>query len=106
MSAGVVWAAVIAASLISLGQKWLGYQVPPRVLERPTVSRVTALLPVALLGALLATQTFTSGSRLVIDARLAGVAVAALLLWCRAPFLLVVIAGAAVTAGLRLLGLP
>ncbi|UYG15529.1 AzlD domain-containing protein [Brachybacterium huguangmaarense] len=102
----ILWIAVIVAALASFAQKWLGYQVPPSVLDRPVVARVTTLLPVALLGALVATQTVTSGSQLVLDARVAGLVVAALLLWRRAPFLVVVIAGAAVTAGLRLLGLP
>lgn len=106
MSTTVLWVAVIAASVLSLGQKWLGYQVPESVLERPLVAHVTSLLPVALLGALVATQTLTIGPAVVLDSRLAGIAVAALLLWRRAPFLVVVIAGAAVTAGLRLLGLP
>lgn len=106
MTVTVLWIAVIVASLASLAQKWLGYQVPAHLLENPVVARVTGLLPIALLGALLATSTFTSGRDAVLDARVLGVAVAALLLWRRAPFLLVVIAGAAVTAGLRLLGMP
>lgn len=102
----VLWIAVIAASLVSLAQKWLGYQVPPELLERPLLARVTQLLPVALLGALVATQTVTSGQALVVDSRLGGLAAAAILLRVRAPFLVVVLAGAAVTAGLRALGLP
>jgi hypothetical protein len=40
----------------------------------------------------------------MIDARLPALAVAAFLLWRRAPFLVVVIAGAAVAAVLRALG--
>lgn len=100
----VLWIAVIAASLISFAQKWIGYQAPPAVLERPRVARVTLLLPVALLGALVATQAATSGSELVADARLAGLAVAAVMLALRAPFLAVVVAAAVVTALLRALG--
>lgn len=46
----MLWIAVIAASLASFVQKWLGYQVPSEVLERPRVARVTRLLPIALLG--------------------------------------------------------
>lgn len=106
MSTTALWVAVVAASLGALLQKWIGYQVPESVLERPLVARVTTLLPVALLGALVATQTLTSGQHVVADSRIVGVAVAGVLLWRRAPFLVVVIAGAAVTAGLRLLGLP
>lgn len=84
--------------------KLAGYLLPLHVLERPVVQRVSVMLPVALLAALVAIQTMTSGHDLVVDARLAGLAVAALLLLVRAPFL-VVIAGAALTAALlRLVG--
>lgn len=102
----ILWVAVLAAALLSFVQKWLGYQVPPGALEKPAVARVTGYLPVALLGALVATQTLTQGQAIVLDARVVGVGVAALLLWRRAPFLVVVLVGAGVTAGLRLLGLP
>ncbi len=44
-------------------------------------------------------QTVGAGQAIVVDARLPAVAVAALLLWARAPFLVVVV-GAAVTAAL------
>lgn len=100
----LLWIAVIAASVLSFTQKWIGYQAPPDVLERPRVSRITTLLPIALLGALVATQSATSGSGIVLDARLAALAAAAVLLWLRAPFLVVVIGAAVVAAGLRALG--
>lgn len=100
----MLWIAVIAASVLSFGQKWLGYQAPPDVLEKPRIARITTMLPIALLGALVATQAATSGTELVADARLAALAVAALLLVLRAPFLVVVIGAAVVAAGLRALG--
>lgn len=100
----MLWIAVIAASLASFVQKWLGYQVPSEVLERPRVARVTRLLPIALLGALVAVQTATDGTAIVADARLAAVGVAAVLLVLRAPFLVVVIGAAAAAATLRALG--
>lgn len=100
----LLWIAVIGASVLSFAQKWIGYQAPPDVLERPRISRITTLLPIALLGALVATQTATSGSQIMLDARLAALAAAAVLLWLRAPFLVVVIGGAVVAAGLRALG--
>lgn len=100
----LLWIAVIAASVLSFAQKWLGYQVPQDVLERPRISRITTLLPIALLGALVATQTATSGSELVLDARLAALAVAVALLIARAPFLVVVVGAAGAAAALRTLG--
>ena len=101
----MLWIAVIAASVLSFVQKWVGYQAPPDVLDRPRIARVTTLLPIALLGALVATQAATSGSALVLDARLAALAVAAVMLWLRAPFLAVVVGAAVVAAGLRALGI-
>ncbi|WP_394214537.1 AzlD domain-containing protein [Brachybacterium vulturis] len=99
-----LWIAVIAASVLSFAQKWIGYQAPPDVLERPRVSRITTLLPIALLGALVATQAATSGSEIVLDARLAGLGAAVVLLVLRAPFLVVVVGAAVVAAGLRAAG--
>ena len=75
---------------------------PQRLLEHPLASRVSALLPVALLAALVAVQTLSTGTRLVVDARLAGVAAAVVALLLRAPFLVVVAVAAATTAGVRL----
>ena len=56
-----------------------------------------------LLAALILTQTLSSGHRLVIDARLPALAVAAILVWKRAPFLVVVLAAACTAALLRAL---
>ncbi|GAB2949208.1 hypothetical protein GCM10027028_59410 [Streptomyces sundarbansensis] len=83
--------------------KLLGLLVPAGVLERPLVQRMAALLPVALLAALTAQQTFGDGHQIVLDARAAGLGAAALALVLRAPFLVVVGAGVLVTAGARAL---
>ncbi|MFD5941457.1 AzlD domain-containing protein [Streptomyces griseus] len=83
--------------------KLLGLLVPAGVLERPLVQRMAALLPVALLAALTAQQTFGDGQQFVLDARAAGLGAAALALVLRAPFLVVVGAGVLVTAGVRAL---
>jgi hypothetical protein len=73
-------------------------------MERPTPSRVATLLTVALLAALVVTQSLERDHGIVLDARLPAVAVAALLLAVRAPFIVVVLSAALVAAGLRLLG--
>ncbi|MET8884902.1 AzlD domain-containing protein [Streptomyces rubiginosohelvolus] len=83
--------------------KLLGLLVPAGVLERPLVQRMAALLPVALLAALTAQQTFGDGQQLVLDARAAGLGAAALALVFRVPFLIVVGAGVVVTAVVRAL---
>jgi uncharacterized membrane protein len=56
--------------------------------------------------ALVATSTVIEGHSFSGAARPAGVAVAGLLAWRRAPFVIVVLAAAVTTAGLRLLGVP
>ena len=61
------------------------------------------LVAVPLLAALILVQTLGDGQRLVLDARLPALAVAAVLVWRRAPFLVVVLAAAATAALLRLL---
>jgi branched-subunit amino acid transport protein len=70
----------------------------------PWLDRLATLLPAALLAALVATQTVGDGATLTVDARLAGVGAAAVAVACRAPFGVVVLAGAGVTALIRLLG--
>lgn len=95
-----LWLAVLAACALAYGLKLAGYLVPQDVLDIPWVHRVTPLLPVALLTALIVTQAvLTDEGHLILDARAAGVGVAVLLLILRAPFL-VVVAAAAVTAAL------
>jgi len=98
----VTWAAIVAAGVGCYLLKLAGMSVPPSVLERPVVRRVAGLIPAALLSALVAVQVFTSGQRLVLDERAAGLAAAAVLLLLRAPFLVVVVGAAAVAALLRL----
>ncbi|MEU5400372.1 AzlD domain-containing protein [Streptomyces sp. NPDC005963] len=99
-----VWIAIAATAIGCYLVKLAGLLVPAGALERPLVQRLAALLPVALLAALTAQQTFGAGDALVLDARAAGVAAAALALLLRAPFLVVVGAAVAVTAGVRALG--
>ena len=68
----------------------------------PRPTRVLALLPAALLAALVVTETVITDGDLDVDARLAGVAFAGLLLWRGASVIWVVIGAAALTALLRL----
>ena len=98
-----LWLTVLLACLLAYLAKLAGHVVPPSWLEHPTAARISALLPVSLLAALVAVQSVTTEGRLVLDARAAGLAAAAVALLLRAPFLVVVIVGAAVTAALRAL---
>lgn len=96
-----MWAVVLLGAAGCYATKLLGYLLPERLLRHPLVNRITALIPIALLSALVVVLTFTSESGPVVDARLAGVAAAAVLLLLRAPFLVVVFGAAAVAALLR-----
>ncbi|KAF5994400.1 MULTISPECIES: AzlD domain-containing protein [Streptomyces] len=98
-----IWIAIGATAVGCYAVKLIGLLVPDGVLERPLVKRLAALLPVALLAALTAQQTFADGRVLVVDAKVAGLAAAAVALLLRAPFLIVVGAAVVVTAGVRAL---
>lgn len=100
-----LWSTVLVAAAAGFAVKFAGYVVPRRALQGPRVSRVTPLLPVALLSGLVATQAFTgAGGAPALDARGAAVVVAVVALRLRVPFLLMVILAAATAAGLRALG--
>ena len=70
----------------------------------PQARQALDLVAVPLLAALIVVQTLGDGHRLVLDARVPALAVAAVLVWRRAPFLVVVLAAAATAALLRALG--
>lgn len=94
----VTWWGVLGTSAIAFTLKYLGHSIPERYLSHPTVQRVNSLIPVTLLSALVAVQTFTEKSRLLVDHRAAGVAVAVVALLLRAPFPMVVISSALTSA--------
>jgi hypothetical protein len=93
------WVAVLATAAGCYLLKLAGLFVPERWLQGERTARIMTLLPVALLAALAAVQSVAVGTHLVIDARLAGAAVAVVALVLRAPFI-VVVAAAALTAAL------
>jgi hypothetical protein len=99
-----LWNAVLLASVICVALKAVGYLLPARWLEAARPARIADLLTVALLSALVMVQTLSAGAAIVVDARVPAVGVAALLLWARAPFLVVVAAAAVTAALLRLWG--
>ncbi|MFW3172748.1 AzlD domain-containing protein [Geodermatophilus sp. CPCC 206100] len=98
MSGTALWATVVAASLGCYLLKLAGLSVPAAWVEHPWVTRVVDFVPAALLAALVAVQAATSDGALVVDGRLAGLAVAALALALRAPFIVVLLAAGATGA--------
>ena len=101
----MIWPAVIVGSLGAYLLKLSGYVIPARVLDNPRWRRLTAILPIALLAALVGVQTFSTGNAVQVDARVAGLAAAIVALALRAPFLVVILVAAATAAVLRGAGL-
>ena len=98
------WGAILALGAGAYALKAVG---PLLLAGRAVPERTQALLgllAVPLLAALVVVQTFGAGTRVVLDARAAALAVAAVLVWRRAPFLVVVLAAAATAALLRAVG--
>ncbi|RJL31224.1 AzlD domain-containing protein [Bailinhaonella thermotolerans] len=99
-----LWIAVIATCVGCYALKIAGLAAPRRLLDHPGVRRFAALVPIALLSALIVVQTFGQGQSLTLDGpRLAGLGAAVAALLLRAPFLVVLLVAAAVTAAVRLL---
>jgi len=99
-----VWLAVAAVGIATVAIKGAGPVVfAGRPLPRP-LALVMPLLAPCLLAALVVGQTLGDGRALVVDARLAGVAAAAVALLLRAPLLVVLAAAAGVAAAARALG--
>ena len=97
------WAVVALTGLATVVLKGVGPVVlGGRPLPRRVLGPLSFLAP-ALLAALVATQVFGGDHELVVDARVVGVAVAAIAIWRRAPLLLVVVLAAAATAITRAL---
>jgi len=100
-----VWVAVLVTAAGCYGLKLTGLVVPKGVLSNPRVRRFAELVPIALLAALVAVQSFAVGQSLTIDpARLAGLGAAVVALLLRAPFLVVIVVAAGTAAVLRALG--
>ncbi len=96
------WTVVLVTGAGTIALKGIG----PLILggrELPLrVQGVVALLAPALLAALIVTQAFADGRSLVLDARAAGLAAAAVALLLRAPVLVVVAVAALAAALVRL----
>ncbi|CAB4714524.1 MAG: AzlD domain-containing protein [Actinobacteria bacterium] len=92
------WFATIGTSVIAFALKFAGHSIPQQWLENPKLQKINALIPIALLSALVAVQTFTSESKVMIDHRLAGLCTAVVALLLKAPFPVVVISAAVTSA--------
>lgn len=98
-----LWSGVLIASFLVYSWKFLGHLVPERFVTSPGVRSLAALITVSMLAGLVGVQTFASPEGIVFDARVPALVVAALLFYLRVPFIVVVIASAAIASLLKLL---
>lgn len=89
-----MWWGVIGTSMAAFALKYLGHSIPQKYLDHPKIQRTNLLIPITLLSALVAIQTFAEKSKLVLDHRAVGLAVAVISLKFRAPFPVVVVLAA------------
>lgn len=101
-----MWVWIVLACVIAFGTKLLGYMLPESMLEHRTAMAVMSSMTIGLLAALVAINAVTRGHEVVLDSRILAVVVAAIALRFRAPFIVVVVIGAATVALARLVGLP
>ena len=99
-----VWIAIAVLTVVCFAIKAAGpVALGGRDLPR-WADQLIALVPAALLPALIVVETFAHGKELVLDARAAGLAAAMVVLALRGSMLLVLLVAAGVTAGVRALG--
>jgi hypothetical protein len=97
------WTVIVLLSVGVLSQRLVGMFAGAAMLARvPALARLASLIPAAVVAAVIVQLTVASGKSIVIDERLAGMVVAGLLVWRKAPFVVVIVAAAATTALLRL----
>jgi hypothetical protein len=98
MSSVAMWIVLGATSALCFAIKLLGHLVPERWLANARLQRINGLIPIALLSALVIAQGVVVKTHVVIDHRLAGLAVALAALIAKAPFPVVVVAAAVTSA--------
>lgn len=97
-----VWLVLVLAA-VAYAFRWTGLTLL-RGRELPSVVReLLRLVPVALIGGLVLAGTFTTDGALVLDARVLGVAIAAVLAWRGMPPLIVFVTGVGVVGLFRVL---
>ena len=98
------WVLLGAATAFAI--KLAGYLLPQSLLDRPPVTELAAAMTVGLLASLTTMNTVASGQALALDSRLLALAAGAFALKLKAPYLVVVLAGALAAAAGRFFGLP
>ena len=89
-----LWIATLGASAMCYLLKILGYSLPESTLNNPRIQRVNTFIPIVLLSALVAVQTLTIESKIIVDHRVIGVLVAAIALKMRVSFPVMMVSAA------------
>ena len=97
------WGFVFALGVTAFAFKVLGLVLVGDREMPPVLDRCLALIPAALIAAIVVKDTFSIGQHLQLDARAVGVGAAAIAAWRKAPLILVIVIGAVVTAAVRAL---
>ena len=101
-----LWFWILLAAAAAYAIKLSGYLLPRKLLDRPVVIRLAMGLTVGLLASLTILNTVGKGQAIVLDSRLLALGAAAIALWLKAPYLVVVLVGATAAGLGRLAGLP
>ena len=97
----MTWTLIILLTLGAYAFKVTGLVILGGRTLPPIFERCLALIPAAVVTALVMKDTFTQGQELVLDARALGIGVAVIAAWRKAPLIVVIVLGAAVTALVR-----
>lgn len=95
------WVVVAALAVITVALKAAGPVLLADKTPSPRIRSVLALMPAAVLAALVTVQTLSTGQHLNLDARAAGLAAGLTAQALRAPLLVVVAVTMATTAAIR-----
>ena len=95
------WTLIVLLAAGAYAFKFTGLVIVGSRTLAPVLERCLALIPAAVISALIVKDTLTAGQDIVVDARAAGIAVAIVAAWRRAPLIAVIVLGAAVTALVR-----
>lgn len=91
MTTNGIWLAILISSVVIFIARIIGYSVPSSILEKERLQRITTLIPIVLLAALVGSQTMVKSGEVVIDHRLAGLLAGAIALRLKGSFLVVLV---------------
>ena len=98
MNSPSIWIVIAVSALAMAAMRIFGYLLPAELISRERVLRITALIPIVLLAALVGVQTLTTDGAITIDHRLAGLVAGAVALYFKRSFLTVMLTAGVVGA--------